>query len=403
MRDLLFRSRIFNYLAAATPGLKELVTIGKIWELTLDQRKARGGAPLRPGRSSTRPATGHGVGFLQTPRTFANIARVGPIRQQAETLDAFIRNRERTGVAVVALPEEMPVNETAALERDARRRGRGRRSTGSSATASTRSASPTTRSSGSRRSRRGRDGPAARAACRAALTESRRARDQREQLARLEETDEAPVSTLPFLFEPELGVEQIGAPRRAGGRLMAGVADLLEGKRDLRLRRLGRRRQDDHLGGDRRRDGGARQAGRGADDRPGEAARRLARAARARQRRAPGRPGAVRGGRRRHRRRRALGDDARREADLRRGRPRARPRRRDPRADPLQPHLPAALVGARRLAGVHGDGEALRDPRRGPLRPARPRHAAVAQRARLPRRARTACCSSSRAARCRCS
>ena len=43
MRDLLFRSRIFNYLAAATPGLKELVTIGKIWELTLDDRKARGG------------------------------------------------------------------------------------------------------------------------------------------------------------------------------------------------------------------------------------------------------------------------------------------------------------------------------------------------------------------------
>ena len=35
MRDLLFRSRIFTYLAAATPGLKELVTIGKIWELAL--------------------------------------------------------------------------------------------------------------------------------------------------------------------------------------------------------------------------------------------------------------------------------------------------------------------------------------------------------------------------------
>ena len=64
------------------------------------------------------PATGHGVGFLQTPRTFANIARVGPIRQQAETLDAFIRDRKRTGIAVVALPEEMPVNETAMLERD---------------------------------------------------------------------------------------------------------------------------------------------------------------------------------------------------------------------------------------------------------------------------------------------
>ncbi len=125
MRDLLFRSRIFNYLAAATPGLKELVTIGKIWELTLDERKARGGQRYDLVVVDA-PATGHGVGFLQTPRTFANIARVGPIRHQAETLDSFIRNRKRTGIAVVALPEEMPVNETASLERGARRRGRRR-------------------------------------------------------------------------------------------------------------------------------------------------------------------------------------------------------------------------------------------------------------------------------------
>ena len=47
-------------------------------------------------------------------------------------------------------------------------------------------------------------------ACRAAASESRRARAEREQLARLEELTEAPVTTLPFLFEPELGVEEIG-------------------------------------------------------------------------------------------------------------------------------------------------------------------------------------------------
>ncbi len=126
MRDLLFRSRIFGYLAAATPGLKELVTIGKIWELALDDRK------VKKGRNYDlvivdAPATGHGVGFLQTPRTFANVARVGPIRQQAETLDRFVRDPKRTGVAVVALPEEMPVNETVSLERDLGDRGRRRR------------------------------------------------------------------------------------------------------------------------------------------------------------------------------------------------------------------------------------------------------------------------------------
>src|SRR2546423_11685198 len=114
-RDLLFRSRIFTYLAAATPGLRELVTIGKIWEVALPDRKVRKGRKYDLVIVDA-PATGHGVGFLQTPRTFANIARVGPIKAQAEALETFLVNHRKTGVAIVALPEEMPVNETASLE-----------------------------------------------------------------------------------------------------------------------------------------------------------------------------------------------------------------------------------------------------------------------------------------------
>ena len=206
MRDLLFRSRIFSYLAAATPGLKELVTIGKIWELALDDRKARGGNRYDLVIVDA-PATGHGVGFLQTPRTFAEVARVGPIRQQAETLDAFIRDGERTGIAVVALPEEMPVNETVMLERDlASEVGvevdrifcNGLYPQRFDEPETDRIVAAIPEATG-----------APRAACRAALTESRRARSQREQLARLEENCEAPVTTLPYLFSAELGVEAI--------------------------------------------------------------------------------------------------------------------------------------------------------------------------------------------------
>ena len=116
MRDMLFRSRIFTYLTAATPGLRELVTIGKIWEVSQPDRKVKKGRKYDLVIVDA-PATGHGVGFLQTPRTFANIARVGPIKAQAEALETFIVNHRKTGVAIVALPEEMPVNETAALER----------------------------------------------------------------------------------------------------------------------------------------------------------------------------------------------------------------------------------------------------------------------------------------------
>ena len=206
MRDLLFRSRIFNYLAAATPGLKELVTIGKIWELALDQRKAKDARPYDLVVVDA-PATGHGVGFLQTPRTFAEIARVGPIRQQAETLDAFIRDRERTAVVVVALPEEMPVNESAALERDlADRVGVEVERIFCNALYPQRFAEPEVEAIAAAAPRGG-AGP--RAACRAALTEARRARDQRQQLARLEELCRAPVSALPFMFEPEVGVDQV--------------------------------------------------------------------------------------------------------------------------------------------------------------------------------------------------
>ena len=115
MRDMLVRSRIFNYLAAATPGLKELVTIGKIWELAQPDRRVKK-AEEYDLVIVDAPATGHGIGFLQTPRTFAGIARVGPIHSQAQELDRFITDHDTTGVAIVSLPEEMPVNESASLE-----------------------------------------------------------------------------------------------------------------------------------------------------------------------------------------------------------------------------------------------------------------------------------------------
>jgi anion-transporting ArsA/GET3 family ATPase len=206
MRDLLYRSRIFGYMAAATPGLRELVTIGKIWEVALPDRKVKKGRKYDLVIVDA-PATGHGVAFLQTPRTFANVARVGPIKAQAEALETFLVNHRKTGVAIVALPEEMPVNETASLERTLTEEvGMAVDRVYMNALYPERFTKSETEKldsiaqngNGSRR-----------AACRAALSESRRATAQREQLARLAELVAAPVRTLPFVFEPELGVEQV--------------------------------------------------------------------------------------------------------------------------------------------------------------------------------------------------
>ena len=104
-------SRVFTYLAAAAPGMRELLTIGKVWDLAqLDQRRT-GETPYDLVILDA-PATGHALGMLRTPRTFRDVARVGPISRQAGRIDAFLSNPELTGVVAVAAPEEMPVNET---------------------------------------------------------------------------------------------------------------------------------------------------------------------------------------------------------------------------------------------------------------------------------------------------
>jgi anion-transporting ArsA/GET3 family ATPase len=213
MRDLLFRSRVFTYLAAATPGLKELVTIGKIWELAQLDRKVKTGRKYDLVIVDA-PATGHGIGFLQTPRTFAGIARVGPIHSQAQELDRFITDQATTGAAIVALPEEMPVNETATLERELREE------IGVAVDRVYMNALyPERFTSGEAQQLEAvmpQASGAVRGALRAAVSEHRRARSQRAQLARLRRRVEAPVKTLPFIFEPELGVEEA---RQLAGRL----------------------------------------------------------------------------------------------------------------------------------------------------------------------------------------
>ncbi|MGH2923950.1 MAG: ArsA family ATPase [Solirubrobacterales bacterium] len=203
MRDLLVRSRIFNYLAAATPGLKELVTIGKVWELAQTDRK------VKKGRSYDlvivdAPATGHGIGFLQTPRTFAGIARVGPMHSQATELDRFITDHDASGVAIVSTPEEMPVNESALLERQLRDE------IGIAVDRVYMNAMYPERFDRSEAGKLERVAEitegAPHAAVRAALSQFRRARTQREQLKRLTDRVKAPVKTLPFIFQPRLDV-----------------------------------------------------------------------------------------------------------------------------------------------------------------------------------------------------
>lgn len=203
---LLFQNRIFQYLAAAAPGVRELVTIGKVWELAQLQRWDSRNSPYDLVVVDA-PATGHGLALLRTPRTFSRVARVGPIRRRAENIERFLQDAKRTGVVTVALAEEMPVTETLEF-----RESLAREMEMEVDAIVVNALYPERFSVGDAErvdAARGRQGaPAVRAALDAGAFEHRQARAQRAQLRRLRrEADDLESLTLPFLFDAEPGLD----------------------------------------------------------------------------------------------------------------------------------------------------------------------------------------------------
>lgn len=204
---LLAHSHAFQYFVAAAPGAKELVTIGKVWELAQTTRWDRHNPRTFDTVVVDAPASGHGLAMLTTPRTFGEIARVGPIRRQAFKIRDMLADPDRTGYVAVALPEEMPVNETLELED----RLHGAVGTGLDAIV-VNAVYPERFSKADAERLRAAAGngnrPEAAGALRAALTEYERARSQRTHLRRLRREASTPVLTLPFLFEPSVGLDE---------------------------------------------------------------------------------------------------------------------------------------------------------------------------------------------------
>jgi anion-transporting ArsA/GET3 family ATPase len=122
---LLSWSHLNRFITAAAPGLGDVLLVGKVWEATT-RAGGPGGPPGRsPGRSGApgrRPAydlvvldappTGRVVPFLRAPETVAELARVGPIRSQADRVRDLLDDPGRTAVVLTCLPEELPVTET---------------------------------------------------------------------------------------------------------------------------------------------------------------------------------------------------------------------------------------------------------------------------------------------------
>ena len=103
------QSRLFDYLFAATPGLKEVMSLGRIWRW--EKSKDENLKPIYDLIIVDSPATGHGLSLLRLPLQLIHMIRVGPLVSQIQELQGILKDHEKTCLALVTLPEELPVNE----------------------------------------------------------------------------------------------------------------------------------------------------------------------------------------------------------------------------------------------------------------------------------------------------
>jgi anion-transporting ArsA/GET3 family ATPase len=99
----LVETRAVAAVAQAAPGLRELLALSVVRDL------------LRGHHDTVvldAPATGHAIGMLEVPRTLAAIARVGPVRQRADSLVRLLEDGRQTAVVLVSTPDELSVSET---------------------------------------------------------------------------------------------------------------------------------------------------------------------------------------------------------------------------------------------------------------------------------------------------
>jgi len=100
-------ARTFDFIANAAPGVKEILTIGKLcWEV----RERHYDLVV-----VDSVATGHIVGQLTAPQAINELVQVGMVRNQTQWMLDILTDPAQTGVVIVSAPEEMPVAETIEL------------------------------------------------------------------------------------------------------------------------------------------------------------------------------------------------------------------------------------------------------------------------------------------------
>lgn len=108
-----FENRLVRQFLRFIPSLQELVLLGKI--MFHLQEKLPDGRWRFDTVIMDAPATGHAISFLSVPQVLIQTVPPGPMAREAQKMRDLLVDPAVTAAVLVALPEEMPVNEALEL------------------------------------------------------------------------------------------------------------------------------------------------------------------------------------------------------------------------------------------------------------------------------------------------
>ncbi len=101
-----FQNKFVKNFIDAVPGLQELMCIGKIYSL-VDRYDIV---------IVDAPATGHSIALLEISDIVTKAVPLGPLGSESKKISDLLHDQKKTGIMIVTLPEEMPVNEAIELK-----------------------------------------------------------------------------------------------------------------------------------------------------------------------------------------------------------------------------------------------------------------------------------------------
>lgn len=114
LHSLVFENDVMRRLLRMIPGMNEMLLLGKAWHMeAVEQRE--GGQPAWDLLIVDAPATGHGVSLLRLPQVILSAVPVGPMAEDARSMQALLQDPARTALHVVTLPQELPATEALEL------------------------------------------------------------------------------------------------------------------------------------------------------------------------------------------------------------------------------------------------------------------------------------------------